>query len=285
MFDVHLPEKLRDVCKKYYRGRPALVFCGTRKGVVSAALRLKDDCGTMFVKSNQQQQRLRMASENIEDENLKRTIKCGVGFHHAGLSINDRRRVENLFIDSTLQVVTCTSTLAVGVNLPAHLVIVLNTKIYRGAYIAYGRNDLLQMIGRAGRPGFDTEGIAVIVTSESQYDMFKDLEEGAATVESQLSKNLPESINSEIVLQSVNDIEACCTYLRNSFLAVRSQKCPHYYNMKGEHTNLQLEQIAIQTLKDLETKQMCSFLTDKSSVVSTQLGIVGRIYIRFSKED
>ena len=274
MFDIHLPEKLHEVCKKYYQGRPALIFGGTRKGVVSAALRLIEDCDRMFVKSNQQQQRLRVASESIEDENLRRAIKFGVGFHHAGLSINDRRRVENLFIDCILQVVACTSTLAIGVNLPAHLVIVLNTKIYRGSYIAYGRNDLLQMIGRAGRPGFDTEGIAVIMTSEGQYDTFKDLEEGAATVESQLNKSLSESINSEIVLQSVNDIEACCTYLRNSFLAVRSRKSPHYYDMKDEHTDTQLEQIAMQTLKDLEAKQMCTFLADKTSVVSTQLGIV-----------
>ena len=62
----------------------------------------------------------------------------------------------------------------------------MNTK-FTGVHCLW--NDLLQMIGRAGRPGFDTEGIAVIVTSESQYDMFKDLEEGATTVESQF-KNL-----------------------------------------------------------------------------------------------
>ena len=66
---------------------------------------------------------------------------------------------------------------------------------------------------------------------------------------------------------------------------VVSESKSHYYNMKGEHTNLQLEQIAIQTLKD-QKRSKYSFLTDKNgSVVNTQLGIVGRIYTRFAKED
>lgn len=60
-----------------------------------------------------------------------------------------------------------------GVNLPAHLVVVKGTRRYcsgaeapgegRG-YKEYDRSTCLQMIGRAGRPQFDTEGVAVIMT-------------------------------------------------------------------------------------------------------------------------
>jgi replicative superfamily II helicase len=51
--------------------------------------------------------------------------------------------------------------LAWGVNLPARLVIVKGTEYYDGKtnrYVDYPLTDVLQMIGRAGRPGFDTEG-------------------------------------------------------------------------------------------------------------------------------
>ena len=76
-----------------------------------------------------------------------------------------------------LQVLCTTSTLAMGVNLPAHLVILKGTRRYCGysdetpadsdyvnSYREYERTVCLQMIGRAGRPQFDTEGVAVIMT-------------------------------------------------------------------------------------------------------------------------
>ncbi len=45
-----------------------------------------------------------------------------------------------------------TSTLAQGVNLPAYLVIIKNTRIYReNTYREYNINEIRQMIGRAGR--------------------------------------------------------------------------------------------------------------------------------------
>jgi len=46
-----------------------------------------------------------------------------------------------------------TSTLAMGVNLPAHLVILKSTQYYNmGCHEEYSDTQILQMIGRAGRP-------------------------------------------------------------------------------------------------------------------------------------
>ncbi len=56
--------------------------------------------------------------------------------------------------------------LAWGVNLPAHLVIVKGTEFFDGKlsrYVDYPVTDVLQMMGRAGRPQFDKEGVAVIM--------------------------------------------------------------------------------------------------------------------------
>ena len=59
-----------------------------------------------------------------------------------------------------------------GVNLPAHLVVLKGTRRWSSdtadtaGYQEYDRSTCLQMIGRAGRPQFDTEGVAVIMTQK-----------------------------------------------------------------------------------------------------------------------
>lgn len=53
-------------------------------------------------------------------------------------------------------------------NLPAHLVVIMGTQRYsNGKYVEYDVSEVLQMVGRAGRPPFDTTGVAVIITKRS----------------------------------------------------------------------------------------------------------------------
>lgn len=94
-------------------------------------------------------------SELIKDENLRHTIQFGVGMHHAGLAEDDRKIVEDLFVKKKIQVLVTTSTLAWGVNFPARLVIVKGTEYFDPKvrrYVDFPLTDLLQMMGRAGRP-------------------------------------------------------------------------------------------------------------------------------------
>ena len=63
-----------------------------------------------------------------------------------------------------------------GVNLPAHFVIVKGTEYYDGKtnrYVDYPLTDVLQMIGRAGRPGFDDRGSAVVMVAEDKKNFYK----------------------------------------------------------------------------------------------------------------
>ena len=65
----------------------------------------------------------------------------------------------------------CTATLAWGVNLPAHTVIIKGTQVYdaqRGAFTDLGMLDVQQIFGRAGRPQFDTSGEGIIITSHDK---------------------------------------------------------------------------------------------------------------------
>lgn len=79
-------------------------------------------------------------------------MASGVAFHHAGLDSSDRGTVEKGFLDGEISVICCTSTLAVGVNLPCHLVIIKNTVSWQDEGLKeYADIEMMQMLGRAGR--------------------------------------------------------------------------------------------------------------------------------------
>lgn len=79
-------------------------------------------------------------------------MNSGVAFHHAGLDGSDRQAIEKGFLEGDINVICCTSTLAVGVNLPCHLVIIKNTVCYQESGLKeYADLEMMQMLGRAGR--------------------------------------------------------------------------------------------------------------------------------------
>ena len=88
--------------------------------------------------------------ETVRDQSLRQVLSFGIGLHHAGLTEGDRRLVEELFVTNKIQVLVATSTLAWGVNFPAHLVIVKATEYFDAKLHAYKDMDLtdvLQMMG------------------------------------------------------------------------------------------------------------------------------------------
>lgn len=96
-------------------------------------------------------------------EMLKTLMRRGVSFHHAGLSTKERESVEKLFRERYIKALIATPTLAAGVNLPARTVVVRDMSRYMGGYSQYvKRIEIMQMLGRAGRPKYDTEGRALL---------------------------------------------------------------------------------------------------------------------------
>jgi ATP-dependent DNA helicase HFM1/MER3 len=144
----------------------------SRKGTSDAAGYLANIGVCLSVSTPSQTRALADAATKTKNKALQSALHASVGFHHAGMESSDRLLVETLFRDRVLQVLCTTSTLALGVNLPAYLVIIKGTRMYVGldgestnGYREYDRSACLQMIGRAGRPQFDTKGVAVIMTT------------------------------------------------------------------------------------------------------------------------
>jgi len=93
--------------------------------------------------------------------------------HNAGMSRKERTLMEKAFAEKYIMVLCSTSTLAWGVNLPAHQVIIKGTDLYvDGKNMDLGILDVQQIFGRAGRPQFDTSGKATMITSMSKLDNY-----------------------------------------------------------------------------------------------------------------
>ena len=121
-----------------------------------------------------------------------------------------------------------------GVNLPAHLVIIKSTQAWRGAglnYQEYSTSSLLQMMGRAGRPQFDTSGVAVIMTHVSTAQRYQRISAGGEPVESTLLSSLVEHLASEICLGTVQSLSAATAWLRSTFLYIRVRSNPRHYKL------------------------------------------------------
>lgn len=58
------------------------------------------------------------------NKQLRELFPDGFAMHHAGMLRQDRNLVERYFAEGHIKVLCCTATLAWGVNLPAHAVII-----------------------------------------------------------------------------------------------------------------------------------------------------------------
>ncbi|WP_297072824.1 ATP-dependent DNA helicase [Thermococcus sp.] len=148
------------------RGKGALVFVNTRRSAEKEAIALSRLVSSHLTKP--EKRALESLTSQLEDnptsEKLKRALKGGVAFHHAGLSRAERTLIEDAFREGLIKVITATPTLSAGVNLPSFRVIIRDTKRYAG----FGWTDIpvleiQQMMGRAGRPKYDRVGEAIII--------------------------------------------------------------------------------------------------------------------------
>jgi hypothetical protein len=223
--------------KEHSPTKPTLIFVSSRRQTRLTALDLISYCAG----DDNPRQFLRMPDEDISnlcatirDSSLRDCLNFGVGLHHAGLDTHDRQTVEELFLSGKILVLVCTATLAWGVNLPCHLVIVKGTEFFDtklGRYVDMPVTDVLQMMGRAGRPQFDDSGVACVFVHEPKKNFYKKFLHEPFPVESSLHFQLHEHINAEIAAGSISDLQDCVEFLSWTYYFRRLVMNPSYYGV------------------------------------------------------
>lgn len=184
------------------RGKQMLMFLSTRRYAEASAEKAGKSIERFLTKDEKNE--LAKISAEIEGAlphptkqcvRLARCIRYGSAFHHAGLIAKQRAALEEGFRSGAIKVLTATPTLAFGVNLPAWRVLIRDAK----RYSTYGMDfipalEVQQMMGRAGRPAYDSEGEAIILGRSE--DEAEDLKERYINSE-------PEPIESKLAVEPV----------------------------------------------------------------------------------
>ncbi|KAG6913445.1 hypothetical protein DXG01_006788, partial [Tephrocybe rancida] len=196
---------------------------------------IKKETITHFVKPDGAvREILQEEAGNVTDPALKDLLPFGFGIHHAGMNRDDRKLVEELFADGSLQVLVCTATLAWGVNLPAHMVIIKGTQIYnpeKGRWVELSSQDVLQMLGRAGCPQYDTYGEGAIITNHSELQYYLGLSNQQLPIELQFVAKLADNLNAEIVLGMIKNRDEAMQWLGYTYLYVWMLRSPDLYGV------------------------------------------------------
>jgi len=176
----------KELCKTLLEKakEPYLIFCTTKESTKSRA---KMMCSLLKKIVFKEEELTKAFTQTLSrdkftglEEELRKCLLKGVGFHHSGLDQGLRSFVERLFVERKIEYLFTTTGLAYGVNLPAKSVVVADTSFYDPS--APGkRRDIptymyIQMAGRAGRPVFEKEGYAFIVRKKIRDNVDKYLD-------------------------------------------------------------------------------------------------------------
>ena len=217
-----------------------IIFVHSRKETAKTAKAMRDtalesDQLAKFLKEDSASREILISeAEQCRSADLRDLLPYGFAIHHAGMTRADRTLVEELFADGHVQVLVSTATLAWGVNLPAHTVIIKGTQMYnpeKGGWDELSFQDVMQMMGRAGRPQFDTFGEGIIITQHSELQYYLSLLNQQLPIESQFVKNLADALNAEVVLGTVQDSRDAVNWLGYTYLYVRMLRNPNLYGV------------------------------------------------------
>jgi len=217
------------------------------------------------------------------EKSLKQTLEYGVGFLHEGFSPTERAVIERLFEAGAIQVLVATEQLCWGMTMLAHLVIVMDTKKFDGRenrYVDYPIHDVLQMMGRASRPGIDQSGMCVLLTQNSKKEYYKKFIYEPLPVESHLDQRMADHMNAEIVMKTIENKQDAVDWLTWTFYYRRLSQNPNYYGLQGvthQHLSDHLSEVVENTVEGLERFGCCS-IEDDVELAPANLGLIAAYY-------
>lgn len=289
-FDKILNDNLINVLNIYQKGQQAQIFCPTRKLAEQTAEHLKRGNFRRFIGNTKE---LAEMANKINVSDLKECFLTGVSYHHGGLSNKDKTIVEQAFKKNLTNILVCTTSLAVGINLPANLIIIKGTFRYiNSKFIQYSENEIGQMIARAGRqqrvadpnhavnlvglsnrtPGKAT---VVIMTKNCYKPMYERILNDKA-MESKLRNHLCEYVNAEVILEHLVSFDDVLNYVRQSYLYLRLRANPELYNIsKNADADGAVTKWVENILKDLNAHRVIKYTPPPAKRIErTEIGLI-----------
>jgi helicase len=162
-------------------GGQALIFVNTRKSAEAVARKSGKYISTLL--SPYEKESLEKLSTQILGaspeptqmcKKLAECVKNGTAFHHAGINYSQRKLIEDAFRANRIKLISATTTLAMGLNLPSRRVILRDWWRYKSGLgiQPIPTIEIKQMAGRAGRPGFDNYGEAILIARNSRDERY-----------------------------------------------------------------------------------------------------------------
>ncbi|KII95222.1 hypothetical protein PLICRDRAFT_661155 [Plicaturopsis crispa FD-325 SS-3] len=286
-------EKVSELVKE---GHQVMVFVHARKETVKTALGLKELAMTDGIiddftcDDHPQWDFFRRSIGESRNKEMKQMFDYGFGIHHAGMLREDRNKMERLFEARAIKVLCCTATLAWGVNLPAHAGKISRTQVYdssKGKFVDLSVLDVLQVFGRAGRPGLETSGEGYICTTEDKLAHYLDAVTSQNPIESQFTGGMVDSLNAEISLGTVANTHDAVQWLGYTYLFVRMRKNPWQYGILREagvddpQLGNKRHELVTTAARRLADARMILFDQQTGAFTITDLGrIAAKYYIR-----
>ena len=192
-----------------------------------------------------------------------------------------------MFNDGAIKVLCCTATLAWGINLPAHTVIIKGTDVYmpeKGTNVDLSILDVQQIFGRAGRPQFDTSGDATLITSHDAMARYLDKLVRATPIESNFIKQLADHMNAEVVAGTVTNIQEVIEWIRYTYLHVRMCRNPLAYGISPvQHESDpglkgRSRELAVEAARLLDERKMIRYNPDSGNLAVTNVSVKDYLY-------
>jgi helicase len=260
-------------------GGSSLVFVNSRRNAEAAARRLTGVVEPRLDTGEREDlaalaEEIRDVSDAETSEDLADAVAKGSAFHHAGLASEHRSLVEEAFRDRLIKVVAATPTLAAGVNTPARRVIVRDWRRYDADFGGMKPLDTLevhQMMGRAGRPGLDPYGEAVLLANDA--DTMDELFERYLWAE-------PEPVDSKLAAEPALRTHVLAT-VASGFATTRSDLLSFLDRTLYAAQSEQADRLATVTDRVIEYLRANDFLEgDGETLSATPIGhTVSRLYL------
>ena len=276
--------------KSYAResGKQVTIFVNSRAQSRSTALELISHAasdGTMeqdpvsFL--NCREHHLENILQTISDKVLKHSLSFGIGLIHNSLSFSDKETVQKMHSRAEIKVLVATIDSMWSTNYSS-VVIIKGTERYDSVtrrYVDYPFSDVMEMFYRAGRPGSDSTGVAIMMVGEDKKPFYKRrLEENGLPVESYILGNLCNVFNTETSTGGFLYKTDAFQWMKMSFAWRRILQNPDFYEVGRNTAESFIDSLVVDTLDQLQANKCITI--DDDGLISPC--ILGQVASKFS---